>query len=154
MNYKKYAYLLLMIAVMVVIFCFSSQDASESGQLSNAVLVWIVEHVLHRSTIPEICSVLIRKTAHFSIYCCLGASAALFVSECRIRRFVILRAWLIPVIYACTDELHQYFVPGRSCELRDVCIDSAGAFLGVVLIFLVLQTLQRGKGTSNEDLDL
>jgi hypothetical protein len=151
MNYKKYAYLLLMIAIMALIFFFSSQDATESGQLSNGVLVWIVEHVLHRSTIPEIGSVLIRKAAHFSIYFCLGASAVLFVSECRKKRFAVLRAWLIPVIYACTDELHQYFVPGRSCELRDVCIDSAGAFLGVVLIFLVLQ---RGKGTSNEDMDL
>jgi VanZ family protein len=132
-----------MIAIMALIFFFSSQNATESGQVSNGVLVWIVEHVLHRSTIPEIGSMLIRKTAHFSIYFCLGASAALFVSECRTKRRAILRAWLIPVIYACTDELHQYFVPGRSCELRDVCIDSAGAFLGVVLIFLVLQKRQR-----------
>jgi VanZ family protein len=33
MNYKKYAYLLLMIAIMALIFYFSSQDATESGQL-------------------------------------------------------------------------------------------------------------------------
>ena len=36
----------------------------------------------------------------------------------------------IPIIlgslYAVSDELHQLFVPGRSCELMDMLIDSSG----------------------------
>ncbi|UYJ41604.1 MAG: VanZ family protein [Lachnospiraceae bacterium] len=36
-------------------------------------------------------------------------------------------SWMIAVLYACTDEYHQLFVPGRSGQLRDVMIDAVGA---------------------------
>jgi hypothetical protein len=143
MNWKKYFYLLLMLAIMALIFYFSSQNADRSGETSGSVLAWIMEHIMHREEVPEFAGTLIRKMAHFSIYLCLGVSAALFVSEWRARRFLFLWSWLIPVLYACTDELHQYFVPGRSCELRDVCIDSTGALLGVILIRFLLRLKRR-----------
>lgn len=44
-----------------------------------------------------------------------------------------LGPWMISILYATSDEFHQLFVPGRSGQITDVCIDSAGAFLGVVL---------------------
>ena len=34
------------------------------------------------------------------------------------------------VCYAMTDELHQYFVPGRSCRLFDVGVDSLASLSG------------------------
>ena len=38
--------------------------------------------------------------------------------------------WTLPVVvYAATDELHQYFVPGRSADFLDWLADSAGALL-------------------------
>ena len=40
---------------------------------------------------------------------------------------------LISMLYACTDEFHQHFVPGRSCEVRDVLIDTAGALIGILV---------------------
>ena len=39
--------------------------------------------------------------------------------------------------------LHQYFVPGRSCELRDVMIDSAGALVGMLLSLAAMAVLFR-----------
>ena len=45
-------------------------------------------------------------------------------------------AWLIGTAYAVTDEFHQAFVPGRSCELRDVVIDSCGVLTGVLAALL------------------
>ena len=42
-------------------------------------------------------------------------------------------AWGIGALYACTDEFHQRFVPGRSGELRDVGIDCCGVLTGVLL---------------------
>lgn len=47
------------------------------------------------------------------------------------RRFPL--AFGIAVLYAAADEFHQRFVPGRSGQLRDVCIDGAGALLGVLM---------------------
>ena len=40
-------------------------------------------------------------------------------------------SWLIAVLYAATDELHQSFTPGRTPLVTDVIIDSFGAAFGV-----------------------
>jgi len=37
------------------------------------------------------------------------------------------------VIYAATDEIHQYFVPGRFADIWDWVADGIGAFLGGVV---------------------
>jgi VanZ family protein len=39
------------------------------------------------------------------------------------------RAFLITVLYACTDEWHQSYVPGRTGTPLDVMIDSIGPVL-------------------------
>ena len=43
-------------------------------------------------------------------------------------------------LYAVSDEIHQIFVPGRSCQAFDVLIDSSGVLTGtiIMLLFLVL----------------
>nr|MCR4815373.1 VanZ family protein [Lachnospiraceae bacterium] len=50
-----------------------------------------------------------------------------------------------------TDEFHQYFVPGRCCDWKDMCIDSAGVATGCLLCLLVVLKLTRktemGSGT-------
>jgi VanZ family protein len=40
-------------------------------------------------------------------------------------------------IYACTDEFHQYFIPGRGPSFRDVLVDTSGVVLGVVLLWVI-----------------
>ncbi|MBQ6469104.1 MAG: VanZ family protein [Lachnospiraceae bacterium] len=42
-------------------------------------------------------------------------------------------AWGIGAFYAVTDEFHQFFVAGRSCDFRDMCIDAAGVLCGCAL---------------------
>lgn len=45
-----------------------------------------------------------------------------------------LTALFIAIVYAATDEFHQWFVPGRSAWLLDIGIDSLGAMLGLLFI--------------------
>ncbi len=49
----------------------------------------------------------------------------------------MLAAILITVVYAATDELHQYFVPGRNCSFWDFFFDSFGALSGVLFYHIV-----------------
>jgi len=58
-------------------------------------------------------------------------------------------AWslFLTVLYAVSDELHQYFVPNRQCRWQDVMQDSLGAMLTSFLIWfsvLVKDKWQRG----------
>lgn len=38
-------------------------------------------------------------------------------------------------LYACLDELHQYFIFGRTCSWFDVLVDSIGIILGFLLYY-------------------
>ena len=49
----------------------------------------------------------------------------------------ILLPSLFVSIYGIIDEIHQSFVPGRSCSFFDWCADTLGAVIGAVL-FLIL----------------
>jgi len=47
-------------------------------------------------------------------------------------------------IYAISDEVHQIFIDGRSCELRDWAIDTVGAILGAIgflVIYLIIDAI-------------
>lgn len=54
---------------------------------------------------------------------------------------LLLVAGIICVGFACTDEYHQSFVGGRSPAIRDVCIDSVGAFFGIMVVRIVCWTV-------------
>jgi VanZ family protein len=47
-------------------------------------------------------------------------------------------AFMITVLYAVSDELHQVFVPTREGKLRDVIIDAIGASLSWYMTATVL----------------
>jgi VanZ family protein len=50
-------------------------------------------------------------------------------------------------LYAASDEFHQLFVPGRSGEVKDVLIDSAGAVTGALLFYLALRLYENYRKT-------
>ena len=52
---------------------------------------------------------------------------------------------LISMLYACPDEFHQHFVPGRSCEVRDVLIDTAGALIGILVLGILMHFHKRRR---------
>ena len=45
---------------------------------------------------------------------------------------------LVGLIYAITDEIHQSFIPGRTASIRDVCIDTCGVFLGIIIVLIII----------------
>jgi VanZ family protein len=80
----------------------------------------------------------IRKLAHFSIYSIGGILIYNYINtyDINVKRKIII-SLLIGVIYAIFDEFHQYFVADRSAQIFDVCIDSSGAIIGVIFIYLI-----------------
>lgn len=58
----------------------------------------------------------------------------------------MLCAILVTAFYAASDELHQFFVPGRSCQLRDVLIDTAGVVAGVGIQYILLKHFRKMEG--------
>ena len=136
-------YIWAAIAWMAVIFFFSAR----SGPESSMDIAWVGMLILRLvrpgfSGLPEAeqlamaegISFIVRKCAHATEYAILAGLYwhALKGSLSTSLRRITAMAWGFTVLYAITDEIHQTFVPGRSCELRDVCIDAAGALAGLL----------------------
>lgn len=118
---------IISIAIMILIFWFSHQNGEESLKQSNFILQYLKEFL-------DIFNLDIRKLAHFTIYLILGSSY--FLSFKSLDKKSAIISITLTFLYACTDEFHQGFVPGRGPALKDVFIDTLGGCLGIVLIFL------------------
>ena len=55
----------------------------------------------------------------------------------------LLICLLFGLLYAASDEFHQKFVSGRSCEIRDVCIDTLGVLFGNLLVIITGKIIKK-----------
>ncbi len=133
---------ILSVLCMGVIFLFSAFPAEESANQSLFILkllIRIAEKFIDISNLKDIDAMfIIRKTAHCLEY--TGLSFLLNWAYYFTRgKLSVIPAVLTASAYAVTDELHQSFVSGRSCEIRDWAIDSLGAVLGAIAFIIVLK---------------
>lgn len=121
---------------MAVIFWFSAQPADVSTEMSESIgrrigslLVsgfdtWEPEQQL---AFADRIDFAVRKCAHATEYAVLaGLLLGMFASYGLRGSRLIAIAMVMTLFYAMTDELHQMFVPGRACMVRDVLIDGGG----------------------------
>lgn len=150
---------ILCIAWMVLIFVFSSKDATDSAKQSEGVTAFVVNVILDLFTdITEEekdaarveLEPKIRTLAHFTLFFVLASLYYYFLSAFgnRIEKNALL-AFCSAAVYAVTDEIHQYFVPGRTMQLSDLVTDSMGAALAVALIMLVLFAIKVKNSENN-----
>jgi VanZ family protein len=80
-----------------------------------------------------------KKTAHLTVYALLylllfRAFHSMDPHVSRSASIYHLPAAAIGLLYAISDEMHQYFVPFRTATVRDVLIDAAGmAFMSLLI---------------------
>jgi len=134
---------LLLIFQMVFVFIMSS-FGSDSSSAQSAQIIQVLRQVfpnLNNTSHLDVSSLvfIVRKTAHFTEYAILGILFFLFFRQFFPQkngsRYFIL-AILFGFFYACTDEIHQLFIPGRSGQFTDVLIDTLGASFGCLLLVL------------------
>lgn len=122
---------------MGVIFYFSSRTADESSSQSS----WILTVITRLFGDNGFTDFIIRKSAHFLEFtglCVLFNFSFLFTMG----KKLILPSIAFTSIYAITDEVHQIFVEGRSCQFSDWCIDSAGAIAGAIGFIILIAIIK------------
>lgn len=144
-NIERIILLILLLGTFSIIFGFSSQDGEKSGSISKKITEEIVKRIPQiqekeqeeRELITQRTEKVIRKLAHFSIYTVVGILLMALVSTYQIKeKNKIIISIIIGITYACSDEIHQSFIPGRSPMITDVIIDTMGVILGILLILL------------------
>ena len=143
----------LVVIWMGIIFWFSQMDATESNDKSEGTInkvitvtleiterVGLIDERISDSEINYIVERIngpLRKCMHASVYFIL---TLLLIRAFQISGLnpssTIFFSLLICFIYACTDEIHQLFVPGRSGQFTDVLIDTSGGCFSTFVYLL------------------
>ena len=117
---------------MGIIFYLSSQSADESSEQSGFLLNLIMK-IFGSGFFTQF---IIRKLAHFcefTLLCFLFNCSFYFTFE-KPKKLLSLG---LTSLYALSDEIHQIFIEGRSCEFRDWVIDTLGALIGLIVFVLL-----------------
>lgn len=175
MNVRRKVFLVLTILWMVLIFAFSARPAEVSSEDSRSIGLLIGELFIPgfeeqsaeaQNKFAEKVDHPVRKAAHASEYAVLGLlTAGVYIAggaadagngnekkkadtsskkRTPISRGILI-PWVITTAYAATDEMHQLFVPGRSGQVSDVLLDSAGAMAGLAVLGGIRFLVQRRR---------
>ena len=163
-SWVRVATTMMTVALMVMIFCFSMENAEESDRRSGVISNMIMRLVYPeyeqmdaewQQSVYESVQHVVRKLAHFTEYMMLGFMIRLcleswFGHRMNQYRILALIGFGAGAGYACTDEVHQLAIDGRSGQLTDVLVDSSGVLFGVVLGTLLVRSVNR-KTPGNPD---
>ena len=129
-NYKY----VILFSWMLFIFLLSNEPSGVSSGRSD-MIVYAISSTLHLTLSQEIVTFLVRKSAHIAAYFILGILIYNIIKDYKKLSFKskAIYSSLFVLLYAVTDEIHQLFVQGRSCELRDVLIDFIAGFIGIMV---------------------
>lgn len=151
---KRFLYLIPVIIWMIFIFYMSGKTGQESSGQSGKISLFITnllekvrqDPAQEMQNLQDILELVIRKAAHMTEYVILfllSYLATVKISMIQSRFYNRSIAVLISLLYACSDEMHQLLVPGRSGRMIDVGIDMAGVL--IVLICMILSKNTKWK---------
>lgn len=142
---KKILSIILVLVWMGLIFYFSNANGTTSGGTSRRVIVTIVETFTDmREPNPEIDKIVeryqlvVRKGAHFFLYFVLAFLVMNSLYIFGINKKTLLISGIICILYSLSDELHQFFVDGRSGNVIDVMWDSSASLISSYLYYRLI----------------
>lgn len=111
------------------------------------VIYWVVLLILTSiptDSLPTLFG-LSDKVEHFGAYLLLSVFiTAAFHFQKRyifISKHYLIMGILVATLYGILDEIHQYFIPGRYCELWDFIANLLGSIVGGVFFYKLIKYL-------------
>lgn len=145
----------LSVLCFLMIFGFSEENSDTSDKTSMRVTETVLNTFVkdypdlpekEKTALTDKYNPPIRKLAHFSEYAVLGVLLALtFLCFDKTKKKFYLFSAALSFILASSDEIHQFFVPGRACRFTDVLLDTFGAAIGAAVIILIRLIFKKKK---------
>jgi len=108
---SKFKYWLPAIVYMALIFWLSSRSVPETLKHFPIIAKLKVVHLIEYGVLYFLCWFAIVRTTAYR------------------RHEAFILALTITVLYGCTDEFHQIFVPQRTARISDIVADGVGGLL-------------------------
>lgn len=135
----------ILVAILISVLSTDSFSAEHTGTVFSKLLSWLGFHLSEDQF--EFVHHIIRKSAHFTEY------FVFFLTLYRGIRGVragwhwswAITAWFIAAVYSALDEIHQSFVASRTASALDSLLDSTGAFVAMIVLFLYFRFVRSRK---------
>lgn len=140
---------ILVVAMVVIIFGFSTQKGKDSVDISGNIVDYLiqrlglVEFIEKNEVIYENRNTIFRKILHFTEYAILSGLMINLLNLLKLSKIMRISTRHIPVltvlfvlIVASADEFYQSHIPGRTPRIQDVLIDTSGAIVAILIILL------------------
>jgi len=134
------------------IFYLSTSGFGPSFTLWLLTQILTVLHVTVSPATFELLHFCLRKAAHMTEYCIFSLliyASFLGTKDFEWRPRLALRSVVIAGLYSLTDEYHQSFVASRTPSLVDCGIDTTGAMVGMLMVWVwdrTVRAVQRSRG--------
>ncbi|BAH08416.1 VanZ family protein [Clostridium kluyveri] len=129
---------ILVVLWMVVIFIFSNESSTMSNEKSRLFIYLIQTLGLDLNAFfGNLSNFMVRKASHFLEYFILAILLFNIIKGKFEIKKVFIISIVIVVVYACTDEIHQIFIPGRTARIKDIFIDTVGGSMGLLVSYFI-----------------
>lgn len=136
-NIVTFTLLLLTIAFIWGNSLLSGQQSHNVSSTVTEKVVTVVEKTLDIEVEPNFIEFIVRKSAHFIEFFILG----LLIKSSLSCKFIFSSLFGISV--ASIDEFIQIFSLDRGPSITDICIDSCGAVLGIIVYTIILLLINK-----------
>lgn len=142
---------ILAVLVLAFIFTNSMKTGEESNDISSGVMETILKIIDPQGRLNRYYfHIFVRKAAHFIEFftfgvCLCGMSLSVLDETHRLYAALTM---FVALFAAVIDEFIQSFT-SRSSSARDVLLDFAGAFTGVLVAFLIGKLRRKRKAKKN-----
>jgi len=118
-------------------------------KLPAPLIIITITILSSRSSLPTVQWIPgLDKIMHFSVYTVLSIAIGLWFSRSSWLKHPKRNFFLCTVItsfYGVLDEVHQYFVPGRSADILDWVADILGGAFGAAIVLIFVRILESRK---------
>ncbi len=104
----------------------------------GAIMIFCLSSLVFEPSIGKGSINLISILYHIFAFFLFGLFLLISLIKGRVRYSILVLGIITSIAYAISDEIHQFFVPGRFCTLFDIFLDITGISFACV-IYLILK---------------
>jgi VanZ family protein len=123
-QHKKYLVYMPLILYWLLILILTSLPGAD---LPNVHVSDKIEHLLAFGGLGFLLNLSLRIQNKFTI----------------VKKYPAISTVLIVSFYAALDELHQIYIPDRSCDILDWASDTTGVIIGVILMSILIMIIEK-----------
>lgn len=139
-------YSIYLTTTLILVLAWLSHQPSDASIRQQEALMHVLEHFSIETQFGPL-----RDQIHVFVFIAIAGSAFITISQ--LLQNTSIKVWLLTFsltfMVACTDELHQEFVPGRGYQFKDLLHDGLGILIGSLAAFLILSILKKLRIPSN-----